>query len=528
MENNIVTSFKQPANVDQTSQPGSPNVSDILKRKIFRWHRIIGLITIIPVMFWSLSGLMHPFLSHWFKPTIAREFMKPSPVDTSQIKLSLQAVLTQNRIHEFRNFRLVTFNGATYYQVKMVDGALRYYHAATGIFLMDGDQQLATSMARYFLADQNSKVTSLVLQKEFDQQYKYINRYLPVWKVSFDRADGMDVYIDTSSGRLGTFNTNARKAFLFVFDNFHNWSFLEKISNDTWRISIMIVLLVIILFSAVTGIIIYGLFWKRFRKLNRANEKKGIRKYHRQIGIATAFVTLTFTMSGAFHAARKLEPNILPAMVYEPLILTRELTVPTTALAIDWKRVYNISVVRKSKRDYFQVFYAKTDDEPAQTIYINAADAGVWKNGEMEYAAFLGNKFLEVITNKTTMTAACCDEMGETDNTGIDEEAVLLKTEKVSRFESREYGFVFKRLPVIRLAYDTPDEHTLYVETSTSRLAAAINNDDRFEGYTFAVFHKFLLMDWAGKNVRDIVMMLSALGLLCVSLLGLLIFLKKD
>jgi len=527
MENNSITSFKESSEIEQVVQPVSPTVSDILRRKIFKWHSIIGLITIIPVIFWCLSGLMHPFLSHWFKPTIAREFITPSPVDTSQIKLSLQQVLVQNRIHEFRNFRLVSFDGVTYYQVKTVDGSLRYYDAATGIFRKEGDQHYAEYMARYFLDDQSSEITSIVLQKEFDQQYKYINRYLPVWKVSFDRADGMDVYIDTSSGRMGTFNTTARKAFLFVFDNFHNWSFLEKITSDTLRICIMIVLLAVILLSAITGIVIYGLFWKRFRKLGSTHKRKGIRKYHRQIGIATAFITLSFTMSGAFHAARKLEPNILPEMVYEPAIITRELLVATTALEIDWERVYNISVVRKSKRDYFQVFYTRTDDEPAQTLYINAADASVWQNGDLEYAQFLGKKFLEVLTHKTSMTADCCDEMGESTNTGIDEDAALLKIEKVSIFESREYGFVFKRLPVIRLAYDTQDETTLYVETSTSRLAAAINSSDRLEGYTFAIFHKFLLMDWAGKNVRDIVMMLSAFGLLFVSILGLLVFLRK-
>jgi hypothetical protein len=527
MKNNSMASLKESSPVDETFQPVSSRVPDILKRKIFKWHRIIGLITVIPVIFWSLSGLMHPFLSHWFKPTIAREFVVSSPVDTSQVKLSLQEVLTQNRIHEFKNFHLVHFDGATYYQVKTVDGSLRYYHAATGIFQKDGDRQFAAYIARYLLDDQSSKITSLVLQKEFDQQYKYVNRYLPVWKVGFDRTDGMDIYIDTWSGRMGTFNTNARKVFLFVFDNFHNWSFLEKISNSAVRISVMIVLLVIILFSAITGIAIYGLFWKRFRKLNSMGEKKGIRKYHRQIGIATAFITITFAMSGAFHAARKLEPNILPEMVYEPVILTRELLLATSALPIDWERVYNMSVVRKSKRDYFQVFYTRTDDEPAETIYVNAVDGSVWDNGNMEYAKFLGKKFLEVLTNKTSMTAACCDETGESTSAAVDEDVTLLKSEKVSRFESREYGFVFKRLPVIRLVYDTPDERTLYVETSTSRLAASINNNDRLEGYAFAIFHKFLLMEWAGKNVRDIVMMLSAFGLLCVSILGLLVFLKK-
>jgi hypothetical protein len=97
----------------------------------------------------------------------------------------------------------------------------------------------------------------------------------------------------------------------------------------------------------------------------------------------------------------------------------------------------------------------------------------------------------------------------------------------VPRFESREYGFVFKRLPVVRLQYDTPDELALYVETATSRLAASIDATDRVEGYSFAIFHKFLLLDWAGKNVRDSMMLLSAFGVLTVSVLGVLVFLKK-
>jgi hypothetical protein len=34
-------------------------------------------------------------------------------------------------------------------------------------------------------------------------------------------------------------------------------------------------------------------------------------------------------------------------------------------------------------------------------------------------------------------------------------------------------------------------------------------------------------LDWAGKNVRDITMMFSAMGLLAVSILGLVLFIKK-
>ena len=529
MENpSSITAFQgqpSPDSAPETSASGT-DLKVRLRKNIYKWHRIIGLITIIPVICWSLSGLMHPFLSHWFKPVIAREFMPARVLDKSQIRLSVQEVLKHNRITDLKNFRLVQFANGTLYQVKTVDDKLRYFSAADGAELKDGDKQYAEHLARYFLDDKTSAVKSITLQTSFSQQYKYVNRYLPVWKVSFDRDDNMDVYVETASSRLGTFNTTSRKVFLWVFDNFHNWSFLEKITSNTLRITIMVILLAVILSSAVTGITIYGLFWSRFKKLTRDNEKKGVRRYHRQIGIAVAFVALTFTFSGAFHATRKLQPNQLP-LVYEPLIKTEELTVASLDLPVDWERLHNLSVVRKSKKDYFQAFYTMTDDAPAEAVYINAADSSVWENGNIEYAKFLGKKFLQVLGNSTTISAACCEEAGEVSQSGVDENATILKAEIVPKFENREYGFVFKRLPVVRLQYDTPDENALYVEPATSRLAAAINSTDRLEGYSFAIFHKYLLLDWAGKNVRDVTMMIAALGLLVVSVLGLLVFVKS-
>ncbi len=146
-------------------------------------------------------------------------------LDRSQIKLSVQEVLKQNRITDLKNFRLVSFNNNTFYQVKTVDDKLRYFNAVDGVELKDADTQYAEHLARYFLDDKTSVVKSITLQTSFSQQYKYVNRYLPVWKVSFDRGDNMDVYVETSSSRLGTFNTTSRKVFLWVFDNFHNWSF---------------------------------------------------------------------------------------------------------------------------------------------------------------------------------------------------------------------------------------------------------------------------------------------------------------
>jgi hypothetical protein len=37
----------------------------------------------------------------------------------------------------------------------------------------------------------------------------------------------------------------------------------------------------------------------------------------------------------------------------------------------------------------------------------------------------------------------------------------LVETKIITEFESQEYGFVNKRLPVVKLAYDTPEETLL-------------------------------------------------------------------
>ena len=64
------------------------------------------------------------------------------------------------------------------------------------------------------------------------------------------------------------------------------------------------------------------------------------------------------------------------------------------------------------------------------------------------------------------------------------------------------------------------------METSTGRLAARIENINRYEGLSFAFLHKYHTVGSLGKNLRDAVTILAADGVLAVSLLGLLLFAK--
>lgn len=530
-----------PKEVNSSKKKDSKFVKKI-KQKIYAWHRIIGIITIIPVIFWTLSGLMHPFMAHFFKPVIANERLDVKPIDKTQLTFSIQDVLAKNKITEFKNFRIVSFDNSTFYQVKTVKGELVYFDTVNAKKLENGDQKYAHWLSRYFLDDQKSTIIKTDLVTEFTSQYKYINRYLPVYKTTFDRPDGMEVYVETASSKLATYNPKSRQAFIWFFDTFHNWSFVDAISNNSVRIVFMFLFLSIIFFSAVSGIVIYGLFWKQFKKTDSLNPKKGLRRYHRQIGIWVSLFTLTFAFSGAYHATTKWNPYTLDKMVYEPVFKTKNLSTSNNEIHVDWNRLENLSIIALNDSIYYRAQLAepkskyetpKTDSKSKwdkkenpknEILYINSITNKVTPKLDLEYAKFLALYF----SGTNGGEPACCEMDSDTGSKPNFEKAALLETKTITEFESREYGFVNKRLPVIKLAYDTPEKTTYFIETATSRLAAIIEKSDITEGYSFAIFHKFLFMDWAGKNVRDLTMVMAALIILVISVLGLVLFLKKN
>jgi hypothetical protein len=94
---------------------------------------------------------------------------------------------------------------------------------------------------------------------------------------------------------------------------------------------------------------------------------------------------------------------------------------------------------------------------------------------------------------------------------------------RVGQF-TNDYGFINKRLPVQKLSYADAD---VYIETTSAKLATKVAPLDRAEGLSFIFLHKFFWMTWAGKNIRDIVSMIFAGGILIVALLGFIAFLKN-
>ena len=70
---------------------------DMIKKNIYKWHRIISIVIAIPVVLWAASGFMHPIMSS-FRPKVATQFLSAKAIDSSYEKKSLEKALEINQI----------------------------------------------------------------------------------------------------------------------------------------------------------------------------------------------------------------------------------------------------------------------------------------------------------------------------------------------------------------------------------------------------------------------------------------------
>ncbi|MEX8547953.1 MAG: hypothetical protein V5804_10170 [Mucilaginibacter sp.] len=470
----------------------------IVKSNFYKWHRVLGLMALVPVIFWTVSGLSHPLMSNWFRPFIPQEIFHPKTQAEMQPQLSLQEVLDRNHLTEIRNFGLVNFDRGTFYQILNRDSIYQYYSAKNSIPLPNGDQLYAIYLARYFTNDKKTPVKEASLQTTFDDYYQPINHLLPLWKISFDRPDGMDIYVETGQSRMGTFNNNTRKGFLWLFEQFHTWQFLATLGGEKFRTVTLLVIVGIMFLSLLSGLTVYGLFWKKFktiqqkRKAEGQEDKRLLHRFHRQIGLVVSFVMFTFVASGAFHLLVKLHNLKSEKVQYAQLIHRNELLLSNLKLPLADSAIKKVALVKFQNRAYYQVL-----NKQKQVLYFDAQNGKELPNGDQQYAVFISNFYRDSVGQKANPQ---------------------LKTITLIKQFDNEYGFINKRLPVEKVSY--PDRENWYIETTTSKLSTTVAGIDRAEGLSFIFLHKYFGMTWAGKNLRDVVSMLAALGVLVVSLFG--------
>jgi hypothetical protein len=517
-----------------------------MSKSIYRWHRILSIIIAIPVLLWAASGFMHPIMST-VRPAVAMQQLPVTALNDSVIRIAPAEALRRQKIRQIHDMRLVHIGPNVFYQVQLQRGEVPIYLSTVdGQLLRNGDELYARHLARQFLegspnagvsdsmaADGDASghacctsaarlvmkpskggaVSNLQRITAFNEEYDEIQRILPVYRVAFDRPDGIRIFVETTQDRFVHAVDDRRAALDFIFGLLHTWDWAESLGG--LRFVMMAILLTISFVSALMGLWIFS----NTRTIKpKGNSRLRWRFNHRVVSVVASLFTLMFSFSGAYHALSKLSPDNRAMYHVDNDLLIADLSGNPVDMARQHGIVAsNFSVVKLQDSIYWRVLASPANAPSApdarpiwskdrKTImpafYYYTADGRPVANGERRYASFLASIFGNVDAVDT------------------------LHVQAVTKFDG-EYGFVNKRLPVWNVTFHGPMNDRFYVETSTGQLSVRVADADLPEGYSFSFLHKHHFMDFGGKVARDLSTMFWAAMQIAMVVVGLVLYVKS-
>jgi PepSY-associated TM region len=382
-----------------------------------------------------------------------------------------------------------------------------------------------------------SKVVGAVRLTDFSEEYNEVNRLMPVYRVAFDRPDGIRIYVETTQDRFALAVDNRRAAFNRVFEYIHTYQWLGFLGKGKQLVEFLLIGL-----AFVTTLLGICIFFSTSSKRVPGNTYVRARRNHRYTAIVISLFTLAFTFSGAYHALAKLKDT--PRRQYVARCAAGGLRPDIAALTvavgqgpmgigasgdsgviggssvnggsgviaglglvnIDGDRYWQVRVLDKpggaGSKSYKKDLMREMQASAPTVDYVRVSDGRLLPDGEQRYARWLATQF-----------------------SGRPESEVV-STTLVTRFD-RDYNFTDKRLPVWRVAYPVNHHERYYVETASGALAVRVDDLDLIESYSFALLHKHEFLGGLGKSVKDFSTMFWAAAQILLVTLGLVLWARR-
>lgn len=466
-----------------------------------RHHLWLGLLAALPMLLWGLSGLLHPIMNRLqVQPaTTAVPVAMVSGFSHEQLQtaLPLARLLPLHGITAIRDAQLLRDQGRLLWQV-MLPGLAerRYFDAHSGQALPDFDRVLAVRLARHFAGAEQRGIRHVQLLTVFTDDYPAVNRLLPVYRVDFTGDDGLRGYVETAPMRLATINDDRKAIFQALFRNLHSWAFIE---NEGLRDGVMSGFLLAGLAAAGGGISWYVLG----RRRGARNVESGWRRWHRRLGMALVVVTAAFTVSALLHLwlIHKSAPATM--LVNDRVLAAAQLQLPPQVIELASNE--QVALVNVAGEPYFRLSPMADKASGGELQHHHATNGALPRSAGVRYVSARDGR--ERMLGEQVHARMLAHQYSSLPDTAI------VGISPVQQFGG-EYGFINKRLPVLKVDYATPDHLSVYVEPSSGAIAATIRDRDRVEGYSFANLHKWHFLDFAGKDVRDLASGLAVLGMM--------------
>ena len=272
----------------------------MFRKKIYKMHRMLSLIAAVPMIMWSVSGMLHQ-AGAWAKPKLAKDSVAPAKFDQSNLKISVPAALKRNCIQKILGLYIVEYDNKLYYQVRIKkDTPSVYLSVIDGHELENGEERYAVSLAFKMLGNDNAHLAHREFINKFSEKYRASAKVLPVFCVMIKDDNHTNLYIDTWNRKVTFADNKQRHAFHKWFGYLHSWKFL-----DQWKYAKGIALItysLIALIAAVLGVYLYLVLPAISREKREKSIMNRRKNYHRWIGIIASFSMILFAFSGALHA----------------------------------------------------------------------------------------------------------------------------------------------------------------------------------------------------------------------------------
>lgn len=482
--------------------------TSVLKNSI-KWHNWLGWAGGLSLLMFAISGMMHPVMS-WTGPK-AVSFFPPQTKIKSEQAVVIPDILQSNFIDNAIMVKIVPSEiGAVLQVTEQNDSPRRYFDLSTGDELQEFDKKQAIWLAKYYSGLKNSEIKSIKFQTEFDSSYPWVNRLLPVYKVTFDSEDNLTIFIYTEINALAGI-TNDYKTFIQSFFRvIHTWNWLENFEYA--RVFLMMLLLLSLFGLAVTGTAMV------FLMKNRKMEKK--RKIHRIISYGIWIPLLFFSASGIYHLLQySFGEKHRGLQLGEPI----NVDVDKFGKNASWLKSYSnitlngLSLVEGSDNNLlYRLSIPK--GKPGQKVErAKRFDGVLIEKPALYFDVKSGN---EVDISDKDMAIYYAGKHLDSDNSKI------TNTQIVTRF-GPHYDFRNKRLPVWRIDYDTDLGDKLFIDPATGMMVDRLVDYERYESYSFSFLHKWsFITPFIGRKWRDILIVIILSFAVLATILGYIMLLK--
>ncbi|MCH2038533.1 MAG: hypothetical protein MK137_08085, partial [Rickettsiales bacterium] len=454
-------------------------------------------------------GMTHPLMT-WTGPKAA-SFFPPQVTIKAQHAASIANILEQNNIKEAIMVKVVPSEDGVILQVtEQNDTPRRYFDLSSGEERIGYDEQQAIWLARYYTGLKDQHIKSVIFQSEFDAAYPWVDRLLPVYRVTFDTDDNRSAFIYTELGALAGLTNDYKTTIQSIFRALHTWNWLDQFENA--RVFLMLLLLLSLFGLAATGTAMI------FLMKNRKMDKK--RKLHRYISYGIWIPLLAFSSSGIYHLIQyaygdnhrglqlgasinvetgRFGSNTSWLDLYQNVTLNGLSVVE----GINGNLLYRLSIPQGrpgKKIDRATRFDGVPIEKPA--LYFDAKTGEEARVSDQDMAIFYATKLL-----------------------GFDQSQIV-NTKRVTRF-GPHYDFRNKRLPVWRIDYDTELGDRLFIDPATGMLVDRLVNAQRYESYSFSFLHKWnFLTPLTGRMPRDVIIVVILSFAVLATLLGYVMILR--